>query len=314
MTQIIPNCRPQVLLLGNGLNLCFGGSDWKASIGSVWKNPKISAEQAKNIPFPLQVVVGTNDDLDNALREKPDFLYGLDCLDDASQLLRTLACIRFDHILTTNYSYEIERILNSKVDRRGDYCKHLITHTDGSKIAESKYMLHTYNSIQYGNHLHKIWHIHGEARKPNSVILGHYYYGKLLGKYISELDKRKNIQQELQKNAKPPRISSWLDAFIMGDVYILGFGYDFSERDMWWLLNRKKRENAQHGTVIFYEPSYGKGEKFALLEAYGAEIADLECREKNPDYLAFYQKAIRDIANRVNRNRKEDANHVQICH
>jgi len=32
-------------------------------------------------------------------------------------------------------------------------------------------------------------------------------------------------------------LDSWLDAFIMGDVYVLGFGFDFLEFFLWGLQN-----------------------------------------------------------------------------
>lgn len=51
---------------------------------------------------------------------------------------------------------------------------------------------------------------------------------------------------------------------------------DFSELDLWWLLNRKKREKALHGKVVFYEPERPEeAAKYALLRAYGAEVRHL---------------------------------------
>ena len=132
------------------------------------------------------------------------------------------------------------------------------------------------------------------------LILGHYYYGKLFFKYQELLNKRSNLQFDLEQQGKPPIMESWLDAFLLGDVYVLGFGYDYSEFDLWWLLNRKKREQASHGTLHFYAPAAGNELKFALLETYGAKIECLGFWHQNPDYKAFYQKAIADIQSRVN--------------
>lgn len=304
---------PQVLLLGNGLNRCYGGNDLESVIGAMWKNPKMAMEQTESIPFPLRIVIGSNDTLDQTLKNKPNFLYGLDSLDEIRKPLEKLLSVQFDDILTTNYSYEIERVLSSKVEYNGEYCKKLVTHTDGSKRAESKYMLHTYNQVTGQDHVNKIWHIHGEARKPDSVILGHYYYGRLLGRCIKELEDRGNMQQKLQERGEKPKIKSWLDAFIMGDVYVLGFGYNFSEMDMWWLLNRKKREKAHHGKTVFYTPYCEDEAKLALLQVYGVEVKTLAHKSKNPDYPTFYQDAIDDIARCVREKRKEgELTHVQI--
>ena len=51
---------------------------------------------------------------------------------------------------------------------------------------------------------------------------------------------------------------------------------DFCEFDLWWLLNRKKREKALHGKVVFYEPERSEdAAKYALLRAYGVEVRHL---------------------------------------
>ena len=42
----------------------------------------------------------------------------------------------------------------------------------------------------------------------------------------------------------------WLDSFVLGNVNILGLGMDFSELDLWWLLNRKKRESAARESCV----------------------------------------------------------------
>lgn len=285
---------PQVLL-GNGLNQGFGGESWSKAIESIWCNKAISREDVKSMPFPLQVVVGTDDQVDTALKRSPGFLYGLESLDRVRAPLESLLKLRFDHILTTNYSYELERVIASAVDRTGRACARFLAHTDGCRRAEPRYLLHTYHQMDYDGHTNRIWHIHGEARKPDSVVIGHYSYGRLLGKYTEELDRRRNSHYERQQEGKPAIIPSWLDAFILGDVYILGFGFDFSELDMWWLLNRKKREKAAHGRTVFYEPSYGKEAKHALLDTYGVEVRNLGFRTEHCNYLSFYEHAIEDI-------------------
>lgn len=115
-------------------------------------------------------------------------------------------------------------------------------------------------------------------------------------------------------------IRSWIDSFILGDVYILGFGMNFSEFDMWWLLNRKKREKAQHGRVYFYEPGCGGfGEKEELLKLLDVEV--IHCgipnpqgsnAEKDRQFRLFYQCAIEDIQKKTQkaRNAVEEMSYV----
>lgn len=299
---------PQVLLLGNGLNRAYNGDGWSDLLERIKSNQKVdlNGNAFKSLPYPLQAVLVTEDKMDTAIKGNHDLFLGAETMDQLKAPIHSLLDIDFDYILTTNYSYEIERAASDKVQRDGKYCKRLMKNIGpNGPRAESKYLLHTYNEVPYNGKVHKIWHIHGEARKPQSIILGHYYYGNLLGKCQEDLRNRHNQQYERQRDGKPPILESWMDVFIMGDVYVLGFGFDFSEMDMWWMLNRKKRERAAHGSLFFYEPTAEKSKiKQMLLESYGAHIKNMGFEEKPADYKSFYKASIADIASRVKENVK----------
>lgn len=272
-------------------------------VDKLHSNPRVAKESIKNIPFPLQIVAATGDRVDHTIKEHREAFYGLSNIEQIQAPIEQLLSIPFDHILTTNYSYEVECVADKRVKADGVFCKKLQACNPPATKAETKYMLHTYNKVRFQGHEHRIWHIHGEARKPDSVILGHYYYGILLGKYQELLGKRGNKQEFREKAGEPPVISSWLDAFIMGDVYVLGFGYDFTEMDLWWLLKRKQREKATTGKLYYYTHRQDDAAKLALLRAYGAEIEDLGYDTAPEDYRLFYQSAIEDIGKKVLRQR-----------
>ena len=296
---------PQILLLGNGICRTFGGENWGKLIRSMHTNPRIGAdsETLGKVPFPLRIILATDDCVDANIGKHGQLFCGVEDIDEMRSPVEALLDIGFDDILTTNYSYELERVIDPAVARDGRQRKRIARHTAGSGVCESRYLIHTYNELSYRGRQQRIWHIHGEARNPASIILGHYYYGKLLGMYQKHLDERKNEQFKRQQEGRPPVMTSWIDGFIMGDIYILGFGYDLSEMDLWWLLNRKKRENAAHGEVIFYEPYEGRDEKYALLEAYGVRVEHMRYRTKPENYRAFYEEAIKDIRGRVQEKR-----------
>lgn len=91
-------------------------------------------------------------------------------------------------------------------------------------------------------------------------------------------------------------ISSWIDAFILGDVHILGFGYNVSEFDLWWLLDRKMREKAQKGTTHFYyydeeTKTADVRDKLNLLQCYGVTLHAVP--ESNRKF--FYDRALEVI-------------------
>lgn len=293
---------PQVLLLGNGINRAYEKT--AISWGRLIKNVEGEKEfpDDLSLPMPLEVVLRTGDNIDKTLRKECAKLHG--CVDskEMEQILQKILSMGFDHILTTNYSYELEAAAFSCPEISKYKITKCMQHTDEVTAAESRYLLHTYNYVKFQEHANRIWHIHGEARKPDSMILGHYYYGNLLYKYQEFLKKRGNCYYHNQRHQKEQEIKSWIDAFILGDVYILGFGLDFSEMDLWWLLNRKKREKAETGKVYYFAPEEEDFDvKTELLKVYDVQVEHMGYRQKemketgNLAYRRFYQDAIKEI-------------------
>jgi hypothetical protein len=173
----------------------------------------------------------------------------------------------------------------------------------GIDRAESKYMLHTFNQVNYEGKDIDIWHIHGEARKPDSMIIGSDYYSRLTARAIEETKNAERYDLKEGKNINLVSINSWVDALLFGDVYVLGFGYDYSEEDLWWLLNRKANEKIiDKGKTYFYEPGAGEDTrvKKSLLNVFDVVTGGLDMGYKeNVDYKSFYKDAIDDIAKKV---------------
>jgi hypothetical protein len=256
--------------------------------------------------MPLSAILVTHDHVDAAIKKKKKEFYG-EVKDGQQQTLERLLKIGFDDILTTNYSYELEAVAASRKTVSEAFIKNSCHNIEDYKKVEQKYLLQSYQYAPFGGVENRVWHIHGEARKPNSMILGHYYYAALLHKMVEYLRSQGNRYQTQQKDNAPLPMKSWLDSFILGDVYILSFGMDFSETDLWWLLNRKKRENANHGKVYFYEPASKEfNEKHELLKLMDVQLIHLDTltpegkdEEISCAYQEFYQKAISDIETKV---------------
>ena len=287
-----------VLLLGNGLNLAYGGSSWKALLNAIKKRDDFDVN-TMTAPMPLRAILLTNNHLKDAMKVQSKAFWG--SVESAEQraILKHLLEMGFEDILTTNYSYELETVSVNKPSITKYALRSMVQRT--TEKAELRYLLHTYNQAA-GN---RIWHIHGESRLPDSMILGHYWYGNMLGKLKAEMDKKKNRYAYQQKNNLPIAFDSWTDGFILGNVYILGCGFDLSEIDLWWMLNRKAREKARTGKVYFYEMrNQAKREKIELLKLLGVHIVDFDMKEPSWDdpqgtdiYRAFYRKAIDHMEN-----------------
>ena len=142
------------------------------------------------------------------------------------------------------------------------------------------------------------------------MIIGHYEYASLLSRLKAHSDERKNAYQHLAE--EPLNKLSWVDQFILGKVYVLGFGFDPSEMDLWWLLNRKQNERADHGQVYFYEPRQETrfNARIELLKVMGVEVCNLgmtlskDQAERNRQYKEFYSMAIEEIEKRTQEGTK----------
>jgi hypothetical protein len=302
---------PQVLLIGNGLVRHGENSKWEDAISKIASYGNVDCEdfkekqqKIKNAPYPIQSTImldpceeKRNEQYYNYFEEK--YCY-LETYDYISRLLK----LKFDAILTTNYTYEIEKCLDpkfatkpSKANVRCSYC----TFPNDGKISTKERYINIYNSILE----HDIWHIHGEIRRKSSLIFTHDEYIEQL-RYILNYNSNCNNCLEFK---------SWIDYFVFGDVYVLGFGMNFSEIDLWWLLNRKRIEKTETGNVYFYAPIEENKSNESIVNAIkmlGFETNNLNTTIHNSnfsnnrivdgEYDEFYNKAIDDISERINQN------------
>ncbi len=290
---------PKVLLIGNGLNQCFSKGAWGDLLDRI-ADKALSDDDKKiikeRLPYPLQAVVITRDKIDDKLGDLSKELYKVDIAPKQADMIKHLLSKSFDAVLTTNYTYELEQSLNEdfKCGYQGR-CAFRYNSVEDATVSEKQFGIFSYMKMEAEEKIHRIWHIHGEASKARSIVLGHYYYGKM----INQIQKRipgfltgfKGCQSS--ESGFIPR--SWIDYFMMGDVYILGFGLDLAEMDIWWLLNCKKR-NDSYGKVYYFEANMDSPEKRAkrlLLEAYNVTIITEKVEDKK--YEAFYEKMIKEM-------------------
>lgn len=287
-----------VLLIGNGLTRAYDGVSWDELLTQldIRKDKSILVADL-DIPEPLKAVYITKDSVSEALAMHKEQFFGEIKTDTQMKMLRRVLSIGFDHILTTNYGYELEFAAMGEKRLSEKKLTSITRHTDEVKVSERKYLLHTYNEVNGS----KIWHIHGEARKIASMQLGHYSYGNTLFKIKDLVQKRKGFYAQNQSTGVFTEAKSWVDAFILGNLYVLGFGFNFSEFDLWWLLNRRKREKASTGRIIFYEMDESKNAvKHELLDIMGVEVRSLGFKKNGENsYASFYEAAIEDISKEV---------------
>ena len=293
---------PQVLLLGNGINRAFGGGSWGDLIREITVNENLPEGCELHLPMPLRAILVTSDTVDRQLQEARGILYGKLGDPGHAEMLQALLEMGFDHILTTNFSYELEASIQPGHAVDDALLSRMMFRADGKAGEEDKYQLHTCCDLEWKGRCTRLWHIHGEGRKPDTMILGHYYYANLLKRISDELDRERECRP-----AGEPEIRSWADAFLSGDVYTLGFGYDVSEFDLWWLLNRKKIEPGETGETWFFAPEEAQAgerinEKEELLRVLGVRVSHCGYHRPTGDALhrsggfrEFYRSAMEEI-------------------
>lgn len=213
----------------------------------------------------------------------------------------------FTDVITTNYGYEIEEVLCGNSPTFAKVKKDFYRNCIFPKklgITERKYKIWKHYLSRTTET--RIWHIHGEYLRPHSIIFEYADYCSFLAKV------KKPPHFEKDKNYEASAPINWIDAFVTGDIYILGFGAAFCEQVFWMLMERKKRKGAQYGKVFYYEPELGYPEKdkiiknqqqnavLGMMRAFGAKCYSLGMTiTKDSQFKEFYKKACEDIIAKV---------------
>ncbi len=296
MEPFFPDRNPSVLLLGNGIHKTYFNESWDALLRKM--NPDMDQDlwdQVSKLPYPLMAVVAAKDHLNDCMKTEGRYMTEQHIQRKEADMLRKILGCRFDTVLTTNYTYEIEQALHPNFTCKfASACKYR-NKTCKDKPAGETSALYQYMNIPAGEKPIPVWHIHGEAARADSMIIGHYYYGKLLSvikQYASESIKRYKTALRQGEEFYP---RSWVDYFLYGNVSIIGQGLHFSEMDLWWLINCKKRNGT--GNITWYEPNI-KMENRMLADAYDVKIKT--CTVKQDEFENYYTAVLDSLAKQEN--------------
>ncbi len=284
---------PRVLFLGNGILRLNGGGNWSELLRQIQGKEAKPADLA-DIPFSMQpeAILGAN------VEEVTD--RALSVLEDVPphSLLKRFLSLPFDAILTTNYTYEIEQVLTGKVWsdslRRSAFLP-----LDGNSYARYNTcicsLIHRHSSTPV-----PVFHIHGEYLRRQSLVLSYYTYANAVSRLIDLNRLRANAYTEYQNAGKSMDCRGWLDYFLMGDVYAVGFGFDLSEFDVWWAIERKARENARHGKLHAYmiEP---RSKHLPQAALFSAMHVDMQRISPDKGYAEAYEQVYRAMRKALSR-------------
>lgn len=220
-----------------------------------------------------------------------------------NEYYKKLIDLKCKNYLTTNYDYALEK----RFEDDG-----MIT---SSKNTEDVYSVRRYTSVfnNSDNEVCKVWHLHGEIDKPISIMLGFDQYcgsvskidGYIKGTYEFQENKKpvyvKRIEEKLVENKFDNR--SWTELFFKSNVHILGFSLDFSETDLWWILNKRARMIADKKTthliknkIYFYSSEDITKQKEGTLKSFKVEVIKTS---KEISWDDYYNKTISKLKTKM---------------
>ena len=272
---------PRVLLLGNGILRLEGSMDWKSLLHSIRKRDVDGAE-IREIPYAMQPEVLCGTDVEEVQRRTARQMTQVPSYE--GQVLRDLLALDFDCVLTTNFSYEVENVLLGRPFTETERKKALrVLH--GPRNAQHNTSL-CYLVPNAAGRMIPVFHIHGDSARSHSLVLSYFSYAASVSHLV-------DIARERQRPAQPGQPGwSWLDWFLAGDIYEIGFGFDFSEFDVWWAAERKNQEGTGSLTAYFTEP-LTRAKPQLLLESMGARVRVL--RVAPEDYAPGYRQITDEI-------------------
>lgn len=292
------------ILYGNGLNLLSSNSKDKISWNELLVDLGVASGHALTIGNKPYTMVYEELILSGSMSESEIKDHIISKLSVASpnkfyDIMRDLA---LDNYLTTNYEFNLEK---SFEDNNCIY--------KNNKL-EDIYSIRTCVDVELDNaHKSKIWHIHGEIDRAKSISLGLNHYCGTIGKmdnyfkgtyeYISKGEKVKldKLSSKLKGDKNFDDIS-WIELFFTTNIHIIGLSLDYSETDLWWLLNRRARplsfspKNVKNH-IIYYDTEKDKDkarDKEHLLRAFNVEYIHINVNRNN------WGNAYNEIFDRIN--------------
>ena len=259
------------LLIGNGINrMSQNNMSWKAMLDYLIKRSGTKSEIGeKPLTFLFEEIIHRMDkgatkenirDLKIWVRES------IEKNIEPNKLHEQITELQIENILTTNYDYCFEKVLDKNFTKPKSDKK--------EKFDSSKYSLGRYNTVKNK----KIWHINGELdngyiaskKKPNkypehSIMLGFDQYASYLKRIfdvIEYADKKNKDKEGYNEKSLEEIISKqelWISFFFTHDIHIVGLEMNMVETHLWWLLNLRAnlydRKECILNNIIYYIPA-----------------------------------------------------------
>lgn len=321
-----------VVLFGNGLNLLSNDLSWHDLLDKILHKGLEGKATSVCIPSALpntlqyDFILFNSDNVGKSIVEERQ-LDLKKCIAenvkdfDTNDIYKILGKLKVDTYLTTNYDHTLD-----------DSLRHIGYVLDLSKSnkQEKLYNIRRSRAFSKSGDTKIIYPIHGDIDNPKSIVIGYNHYCGTIGKLDAYLKGRAEwegnplLKMDERLYLKDFAVKSWIDHFFFLNVHILGLGLDFSEIDLWWILDRRKRlimEGCPIKNHIFFYDIVKKDvsscddkdlsrEDLKLKAKYEilAKMNVEKCiyKVEKDDYNSSYRKAIGNIEKCIYRNRENN--------
>lgn len=302
----------KTILFSNGLNyLSKGFVSWNQLLNRIKGDNLFENGKLPNTMIYERSVIGNPISFDTLTQKeeeiKKDIAFMLANF-PSNLFYDKLAALDAENYITTNYDYASLKtyLANPSFELK-------------NKSTEGIYSIRRYKEIlKYGELKSRIWHMHGEIDVHQSIMLGLDHYcgsvakidGYVKGRYEYQEDKKTiktaSIIDKLKNTSRFDR-SSWIELFFNSDVYIIGLGLDFSEIDLWWILNKRARfkldnrsKNLVNNKIVYFstysnEDQPNNNDQLELLATMHVEIVKIKLDESDDKYAKAYDSIFNKI-------------------
>lgn len=271
----------QILLIGNGPNYFSGDYGWQDVIRYAARQVRMANEVEKliNEPLPMvfEAIASRHPSMERIIkRELAAKMRSMPHNEVHSRLM----ALKWPIVLSTNYDNCLESASGERFVPR-------------NLQRETTYSL--FRRKESGSSA--IWHIHGDSDGPRTMMLGLHQYAGYLQKLRRYLTTRAGGSRFVFGTA--PWVPedgrhSWVDLFLRHDVHIVGFGFDYAETPLWWLLSYKQRLRSLRrlpiGATYYYQIGnhFPPDKRLAMMMSHGVTIRAIASSTKYPSKAAWF--------------------------
>jgi len=298
------------ILFGNGINrLNSHNISWNDVLDKIKGTRKFKDKDLPNTMIYERVILEKPNLHEDILIDEfetkveiADMMSGI----NSHELYSKMFDLNIENYLTTNYDYAFIKGIENRED-----INFPIFEYSTEDVYSIRRLKRIYNAKEKKKHF---WQIHGEIKKPATIMLGLDQYSGSLGKidsfikgyYRYSKDKERiqeeSIKTKLENNSFTE--ISWIELFFNSNVHIFGFGLDYSESDLWWLLNKRARlKRSRIGNLIknkitFYTIDIDDQRK-EQLEIFDVQVEKIKVPTSNDKYIKFYDKLFKIIKSKT---------------